>query len=293
MKSYTAVIKQKNKKHFFIYSPASYGNKSRATGEYISKSLRTNQNPFYPDESRPWRRNIYYFWWEFLRRHEGYKDCCKRGGAGRYKKLYADWGNIHGYEDFWKWWSEEVETTELRGQYLFAEPLDYRQIQEVRSLKSQGDDDLIVSIPLEVRTGELTKSLRRLLQQHTERSRAARAKSRARYPVSASVPLMALHKTLQVYDLLEEHKEALRLKTMRKYEIADIAELDYNDKWAGKSLAHWKRQAASGTDDDIYYFTEAQNTVRTRMTQAVNRYQKAANDYLANVADGKFPLRAK
>jgi len=177
MKSYTAVIKQKNKKRFFIYSPASYGNKSRATGEYISKSLRTNQNPFYPDESRAWRRNIYYFWWEFLRRHEGYKDCCERGGAGRYKKLYANWGNIHGYEDFWKWWSEEVETTELRGQYLFAEPLDYRQVQEVSSLKSQSEDDLIVSIPLEVRTGELTKSLRRLLQQHTERSKAARAKS--------------------------------------------------------------------------------------------------------------------
>ena len=104
---------------------------------------------------------------------------------------------------------------------------------------------------------------------------------------------MALHKTLLVYDLLEEHKEALRLKAMRKYEIADIAELDYNDKWDGKSLAHWKRQSASGTDDDLYYFTEAQNTVRTRMTQAVNRYQKAANDYLANVADGKFPLRTK
>ena len=163
----------------------------------------------------------------------------------------------------------------------------------MRSLKSQSEDDLIVSIPLEVRTGELTKSLRRLLKQHTERSRAARAKSRARYPVSAAVPLMALHKTLQVYDLLQEHAEALRLKTMRKYEICALAGLDYNDRYDGKSLAHWKRQAESGTDDDVYYFTEAQNIVRTRMTQTVNRYEKAANDYLSNVADGKFPLRTK
>ena len=286
-------MKLKNRKHFFIYSPASYGNRSRETGEFVSKSLRVNQNPFYPDESRAWRRNIYYFWWEFLRRHEGYKDCCEREGAGRYKRLYADWGNIHAYENFWKWWSEEVETTELRGQYLFAEPLDYRQVQEVHSLKSKGADDLIVSIPLEVRTSELTKSLRRLLQQHTERSRAARKKSRARYPVSASVPLLTLYKTLKVYDLLQEHKEALRLKTMRKYEICDLAELDYDDKWHGKSLAHWKRKAATGDDTDKYYFNEAQNTVRTRMTQAVNRYEKAANDYITNVAEGKFPHRKK
>jgi hypothetical protein len=290
--------KQKNKKRFFIYSPASYGIKNRATGEYISKSLRTNQNPFYPDEDRPWRRNIYYFWWEFLRRHEGYKDCCERGGAGRYKRLYADWGNIHTYENFWMWWSEEVETTELRGQYLFAEPLEYRQVKEVHDLKSQTEDDLIVSIPMEVRTGELTKSLRRLLKQNTERSRAARAKSRAKYPVSASVPLMALHKTLQVYDLLKEHNEALRLRNKHpnkifKYQIADMAGLDYNDKWDGKSLTYWRRQAESGTAEDNYYFTEAQNTVRTRMTQAVNRYEKAAYDYLSNVADGKFPLRCK
>ena len=288
--------KLKNIKRFFIHTPASYGNKDSETGEFIAKRLRTIENPFYPDETRPWRRNIFYFWWEFLRRHDGYKDCCNRGGAGRFKELYNDWGNVHAYENFWKWWSEEVQTTELRGEYLFAEPYEYRQIEEVQTLKNQTQNELIVSIPLEVRTAELTRSLRRLLQQHTERSRTARKKSRARYSVSASVPLLTLLKTLQVYDLLLEHKDALSLPNKHpdkvfKYEIADLAQLDYNDQWEGKGLSYFKRMATTGTNNDLHYFTEAQNIVRTRMTQAVNRYEKAANEYLENVALGKFPDR--
>ena len=43
--------------------------------------------------------------------------------------------------------------------------------------------------------------------------------------------------------------------------------------------------------NDLAAYTEAQNIVRTRMTQAVNRYEKAANEYLENVALGKFPQR--
>ena len=147
-------------------------------------------------------------------------------------------------------------------------------------------------------TAELTRSLRRLLQQHTERSRAARRKSRAKYPVSASVPLLTLLKTLQVYDLLKEHKEALGLPNKHpdklfKYEIADLAQLDYNDQWEGKGLSYYRRMAKTEDVNDLAAYTEAQNIVRTRMTQAVNRYEKAANEYLENVALGKFPQRKR
>ena len=141
-----------------------------------------------------------------MKRHEGYRKCCERSGAGEYSELYADWGNIHEYKNFWKWWSEEVETTETRGEYLFAEPYEYRQVEEVRSLDDQNDDDLIVRIPLEVRTGELTRSLRRLLKNYTERSKAARRKSRARYPVNACATLHA-QQVFGGYDLNEQHRE--------------------------------------------------------------------------------------
>jgi len=95
---------------------------------------------------------------------------------------------------------------------------------------------------------------------------------------------------------LLEHKDALSLPNKHpdkvfKYEIADLAQLDYNDQWEGKGLSYFKRMATTGTNNDLHYFTEAQNIVRTRMTQAVNRYEKAANEYLENVALGKFPDR--
>ena len=46
-KEYTAVIKQKNKNRFFIYSPASYGNKSRATRRVHLQISQNESNPFY------------------------------------------------------------------------------------------------------------------------------------------------------------------------------------------------------------------------------------------------------
>src|ERR1700676_4105430 len=63
-----------------------------------------------------WRKSVYYLWWEFLRRHEGYRKTCEQGGNGQYARLYADFGDIHA-SDFKGWWR-----TGDRGASLFAEP---------------------------------------------------------------------------------------------------------------------------------------------------------------------------
>src|SRR5262249_33685606 len=63
-----------------------------------------------------WEDSIYYLWWEFLRRHEGYKKTCDNGGKGKFAKLYADFGNVHDVS-FKDWWMKED-----RGAELFAEP---------------------------------------------------------------------------------------------------------------------------------------------------------------------------
>jgi len=202
--------------------------------------------------------------------------------------LYADWGNIHEYKNFWKWWSEEVETTETRGEYLFAEPYEFRQVEEVWSLDDQNDDDLIVRIPLEVSTVELTRSLRRLLQQYTDRSRQARRKSRARYPVSASVPLYTLNKCMMVYDLHEQHREAIKNNQMNKYELCDLAGLNYENKFEEKPVRKWIEEYG----EDSPEVSRAKNIINTRRGTTVNRYLNAANDYLENVGKGKFPLRS-
>src|SRR5208282_6206767 len=63
-----------------------------------------------------WNNSVYYLWWEFLRRHDGYKRTCENGGKGEYEKLYADFGNVHE-GNFREWWTKDD-----RGARLFAEP---------------------------------------------------------------------------------------------------------------------------------------------------------------------------
>ena len=63
-----------------------------------------------------WEDSVYYLWWEFLRRHDGYKETCEKGGKGKYAKLYDDFGNVHECS-FREWWTKDD-----RGARLFSEP---------------------------------------------------------------------------------------------------------------------------------------------------------------------------
>jgi hypothetical protein len=262
----------------FIHAPPFLGRRSKETGEYLSKRLARIQPPF--NGAKPWQHSVYYFWWEFLRRHEGYKDCCARGGAGRYKKLYADFGDVHAYEtkDFWFWWTEKLDNDWKRGEFLFAEPAARRMAVQDRVLNTQTDDMLVVSIPLEVRTPQLVKNLRRLLDEHKTQVATARNKSRALYPIAASVRLSTLHQTLAVWDTWNEHKHR-----KKKYEQAELAGIYINRVVNGETVDGLKRA-------DLPY-SDVQQEVRRRQIMAFNRYLAAAEDYIENVGRGQFPLR--
>ncbi len=261
-------------KKFFIYAPPTAGRRSKKTGNLLSKRTARIVPPY--SSAPTWKCSVFYFWFEFLKRHEGYKDCCERNGAGRYKRLYADWGNIHAYEteDFWKWWSQKLEDGQRRGERLFAEPAA-RRIEEVSLLNRQTDDELVIRIPLEVRTTHLVKNFRKFLKDNEDKVAAARRKSRALYPVSTSVRLSSLYQTLCVYDAYSEHKQ-----TKKKYEIADIAGIYVNEVVDGATIAMLKKM-------DTYY-GDVQRVVRTRKTQAVNRYLAAAEGYITNASKGVF-----
>ena len=157
---------------FFIHAPPFKGRRSKETGEFLSKRLQRITPPFHGAEA--YQHSIYYFWWEFLRRHEGYKACCEKNGKGAYAKLYADFGNIHEHDDFWKWWSEKVDDETYinlgRGERLFAEPQGRRIEVADRVLNTQSVDTLTVNIPLEIRA-HLVKNFRRFLAEHKEQVR--------------------------------------------------------------------------------------------------------------------------
>ena len=274
---------------FFIHAPPFKGRRSKETGEFLSKRLQRITPPFTGAE--PWQHSTYYFWWEFLRRHDGYRACCERGGRGKYAKLYADFGNIHAHDDFWQWWSEKVDSElwakATRGEHLFAEP-PARQIAPIdRVLNTQTTDTMTVTIPLEVRTPLLVKQLRRLIAENKKQVIAARGVSRAKYPVAASVRLNSLYQTLRVWDVEQEHRS-----TKKKYEKCDLAGVSVNeivsfiDPDSGKieRLTVEKLKRADLPYGDIL------QEVRRRKTQAYARYLTAAAHYIDNVGQGVFPL---
>jgi len=142
-------------------------------------------------------------------------------------------------------------------------------------LNRQTDDEVVVRIPLEVRTAHLVKNFRKFLKDNEDKVAAARRKSRALYPVSTSVRLSSLYQTLCVYDAYAEHKH-----TKKKYEIADEAGIYINQIVNGETVESLKRR-------DEWY-GDVLRVVRTRKTQAVNRYLAAAEGYITNAAKGVF-----
>lgn len=157
----------------------------------------------------PHQRSVYYFWWLFLKEHEGYLDCCRSGGAGQFAGLYADFGDVRP-DDFVDWWIE-------RGRSLFSEP----QAEHVKVYPSDGldlhdENRLVVSIPI---SGDLNRALAELrkLVEPLQSEAAARSlqPQRPRYEVAAKPVLSALYQRYQTLILRKQHP------TMTLLQIAD------------------------------------------------------------------------
>jgi hypothetical protein len=122
-----------------------------------------------------WDNTVYYFWWEFLRRHDGYKATCENDGKGKYAVLYADFGNVHGLS-FKDWWTKDD-----RGARLFAEPRLPRGVmamttEDIETLPADWEPQslLIVAIPLNLRKRHIQERLTSIL---TQRHKGERGKT--------------------------------------------------------------------------------------------------------------------
>jgi len=255
-------------RRFFVYAPPLKG---------VRASKRKPPNP--PYKGAPaWKCSVYYYWWEYLRRHEGYRQCCAKGGKGEYAKLYADFGDVHAHDDFWRWWSKEQHSE------LFCEPTA-RKItvldQNSRFEPTLSDDTLIVELPLEVRTAYLIARIRTVLKQHAARAKAAKRVSRARYPVATKPVLTSLHQHLTVYDARCANP---KLKLYELYDlIHEAAGLYVSERVDGETVAELRKL-------DMYY-DDVLRTVRRRKANLVRRHIRIAEQYIAAVGLGQFPYR--
>ncbi|KGK80291.1 hypothetical protein PM03_06415 [Thalassobacter stenotrophicus] len=213
-----------------------------------------------------------------MRRHEGYRLCCAKGGKGKYAALYADFGDVHAHNDFWQWWSKEQHSE------LFCEPT----ARQIRVLDAKGvfeptlsDDTLTLELPLEVRTAHLLSHIRKVLKEHDARAKAAKRISRAKYPVATKPVLTSLHQHLVVWDAQLANP---KLKLHELYDLVHVeAGLYVSESVEGETVEALKKL-------DLPY-DDVVRTIRRRKTNLVKRHLNIAAQYIDNVGKGVFPYR--
>jgi hypothetical protein len=88
--------------------------------------------------------SVYYWWWQYLKRNEGYIQTCHDGGQGPCSELYSDFGDVRG-DHFATWWR-------AKGKYLFAEPdkkYEFKRVTKPLPDVAYSDDSvMIVQVPL-------------------------------------------------------------------------------------------------------------------------------------------------
>lgn len=211
-----------------------------------------------------YKNSVYYLWWEFLRRSNAYRLCCKNSGKGKLKNLYKDFGDVFA-TDFKSWWQ-----TNDRGAYLFAERLP-PEMKLINELPAEVDNNqvLIIQIPLALPKRFLTAEFQKLLNKHHagRRGRRNNEMSTARYPVKGHIDTDALQKCLRVYDMKVANPK------MRLWQVTQ----------ACKAI---KRDAFIVDGDTQGIITNK----KLILANTASRLVKKAEIIIKNVESGRFPF---
>lgn len=158
-----------------------------------------------PSDAANWNRSIYFWWWEFLRRSDTYKQTCLSKGRIGLTELFVDFGDVFE-QTFKDWWNEDS-----RGARLFAEPLISEGVRRIGSVDEwpSEQDLIVVAIPLRLPKRYLFKRVRQLVGTfHTGRRGYQVAKtSAAKYRVTGKPNIAGLKTRLRVYDFWKRHPE--------------------------------------------------------------------------------------
>ncbi len=104
----------------FIYAPPRF--------EELNPHLLWDVKPPYPN-AFGWQCSVYYYWYEYLRRHEGYRETCLNDGTGSCADEYVTFGNVHDL-NFAEWWGERF--------WLFEEKRPVQRLKRAPPLDQRG-----------------------------------------------------------------------------------------------------------------------------------------------------------
>ena len=133
------------------------------------------KSPFHG--AKPWQESVYYFWWEYLRRHDGYRETCRNGGRGKLSAMYRDFGDVCT-GTFMNWFDE-------RGARLFAE-MEMPRCRVVRpgDVAGLGADWLLIAVPKARKQRSALRHIRELLRTHNPTPNLKMRKEYGRVPRS-------------------------------------------------------------------------------------------------------------
>lgn len=231
------------------------------------------EHPTFGTDKRPksesaWKRSVYYWWWEYLKRNQEYIDCCNSGGKGKLAELYNDFGDIRD-ESFKNWW-----TSDGRGAKLFAEPIVEHTVRllETGEAAPEQEDLITLAIPLNLPKRFLHKRIRDLLAEHhaSKRGHQFAKKSRAKYKVQGQPNMPALEQALMVYDAIKQEEAQGSKKPYWKIAM-DLS-----------LVAKDKRILAGDPPSTV---TDKKNV----LTAMVGRYKKRVKESIKATSEGRFP----
>lgn len=233
----------------------------------------------YGEEANP-KTSPYYWWFMYLKRHEGYKACCESGGAGEYAALYADWGDVR-VDDFEAWFFEY-------GDRLFREPHvrdDLGEITEVFQLAEVNlQDTMVVAIPFRIKHRSLTRN--EILQQflmlldakfpdnNAARFKAGRPpfKSEAKYRFEGYPQLAKLEQRLCIYDAVVANPE------LPYWKVGEELALNGNFQKGMKYVTNSKEQGEFGFEK------------RNKMTALIGNSYRKANEQIEKSVKNVFKV---
>lgn len=241
-----------------------------------------------------WQCSVYYYWYEYLLRHEGYEETCLNDGIGPRADEVVTFGNVHAL-NFAEWWGARF--------WLFEEKRPVRRLKKAPALDARGfpldRNKLYLEVDLTAPPSRLFQELRAEIwvqrlaaEERAQRAAAGRAakrkksapevridvlKSTAHFPIETKPVLSSLHEHLLVWDARKVNPD------VDDAEIADVAGIRINQIVDGETMASRKMLKLSTT--------HIEKVLRRRKQLAVQRHLRIARQYIDNVVKGRFPLR--
>jgi hypothetical protein len=247
---------------------AEYRNFPYAPPDYPGAPFRARL-PIAPfDGAEGWKCSVYYYWWEYLRRHEGYRVTCERGGKGPCAELYKSFGDLHD-GDFHEWWWDHLHLFTL-----FSEANWFPNASRFR-IECEG---VFLHVGYSRSKTEMIASARTELMKLPQILLNEEMKKSIRFKPAARPVLKSLHQHLLAWDARLQNPD------LDDAELCDIAGLDVKLPYDPEDISQIKEEGSG------WKYMEKAN--RRAKTLTVQRHLRIARQYIDNVALGKFPLRS-